>query len=60
MRAESFHADGRTDRLGETKLASPNFANAPKNIRVFTKPENEGNVFREFLRKRSQTNFHTV
>ena len=52
--------DGGTDRLDDAKVASPNFAKAPKYITVFTKPENEGYVFREFLRKRSQNNLHRV
>jgi hypothetical protein len=52
--------DGRTDRLDEAKVAFPNFANAPKNIIVFTKPKNEGKVLREFLSERSQTNLHVI
>ena len=53
MRAKSFHADGWTDILDAAKVASPNFAKAPKNVTVITKPANKRNVLREILRKRS-------
>jgi len=55
-----MRTDGRTDRLDEAKVSSRNFVNAPKNITVFTKPENEGNVLREFLSNNSQTILHVL
>jgi len=39
MRAKWFHADGRRDILDEAEVASPNFAETPKNVTVITKPE---------------------
>jgi len=60
MRAKTFHADGRADIPDEAEVASPNFAKTPKNLTVITKPENEGNLLREILKMRSQTNLHTA
>jgi hypothetical protein len=36
VRAELFHADGRTDRQTKLIVAFRNFANAPKNVVKFS------------------------